>query len=79
LALHPGLGISPDEKLLTLFVPSQDSKSRFGKLALIPLDAGPNPQVKLVDPDPRFVGTPQFTRDGQSWIYVIHDHGADNL
>jgi Tol biopolymer transport system component len=75
----PGVGVSPDEKLLTMFVPPEVSKSRLGKLALIPLDAGPNSQVKFIDPDPRFVTYPQFTRDGKAITYIIHDHGADNM
>jgi len=75
----PGVGVSSDEKFLTMFVPPNVSKSQFGKLAIIPLDAGPNPQVKFLDPDPRFVAYPQFTRDGKAITYIIHDHGADNL
>jgi eukaryotic-like serine/threonine-protein kinase len=75
----PGVGVSSDEKFLTMFVPPKVSKSQFGKLAIVPLDAGPNPQVRFVDPDPRYVTYPQFTRDGKAITYIIHDHGADNM
>jgi Tol biopolymer transport system component len=46
---------------------------------LVPLNAGPKPQVKFLDPDPRFAKSSKFTPDGKGLVYVIHEKGADNL
>jgi eukaryotic-like serine/threonine-protein kinase len=74
-----GLGLSSDGKLLAFFMPSKDPKVTVGKIALVPLDAGPKPQVKFLDPDPRFAESPKFTPDGKALVYVIHEKGTDNL
>jgi Tol biopolymer transport system component len=74
-----GLGLSSDGKLLAYFMPSKHPKASVGKIALVPLDAGPKPQVKLLDPDPRFKKSPKFTPDGKSIVYVIREKGTDNL
>jgi Tol biopolymer transport system component len=78
-SISPGLSISGDGKLLALFTPSEDPKASVGKLVLVPLDAGPKPRVKLLDPDPRFAQSPKFTPDGKALVYVIHEKGTDNL
>jgi Tol biopolymer transport system component len=46
---------------------------------LIALDAGPKPQVKFLDPDPRYANYPHFTPDGNALVYIIHEKGTDNL
>jgi eukaryotic-like serine/threonine-protein kinase len=74
-----GLGLSSDGKLLAFFMPGKHPKATVGKIALVPLDAGPKPQVKFLDPDPRFRKSPKFTRDEKSIVYVIHEKGTDNL
>jgi Tol biopolymer transport system component len=74
-----GLGLSSDGKLLAFFMPGKHPKATVGKIALVPLDAGPEPQVKFLDPDPRFRKSPKFTRDEKSIVYVIHEKGTDNL
>jgi serine/threonine protein kinase len=74
-----GLGLSSDGKLLAFFMPSKDPRLTVGKLALVPLNAGPKPQVKFLDPDPRFAKSSKFTPDGKGLVYVIHEKGADNL
>ena len=53
--------------------------SGTNKIALIPLDAGPNPPVRLLDPDPRVAVNPQFTPDGSALVYPIRENGVDNL
>jgi Tol biopolymer transport system component len=78
-SISPGLSLSGDGKLLALFAPSKDPKASVGKLVLVPLDAGPKPRVKLLNPDPRFAQSPKFTPDGKALVYVIHEKGTDNL
>ena len=75
----PGLSLSRDGKLLAFFMPSKQPKETVGKIVLVPLDAGPKPQVKFLDPDPRFAQSSKFTPDGKALVYVIHEKGADNL
>jgi len=79
LSISPGLGVSWDGKLLAVFTPSKDPKASVGKLVLVPLDAGPKPRVRLLDPNPRFAQSPHFTPDGKALVYVIHEKGTDNL
>jgi eukaryotic-like serine/threonine-protein kinase len=75
----PGLGLSPDGKLLVFFRSSKDPKTMVGKLVLVALDAGAKPQVKFLDPDPRYANYPHFTPDGKALVYIIHEKGADNM
>ena len=79
LSVAPGLGLSPDGKLLAFFAPSNDPKVPDGKLVLVPLDAGPNPQVQFLDPDSRIQRHPEFTPDGKALVYIIREKGTDNL
>jgi eukaryotic-like serine/threonine-protein kinase len=74
-----GLGLSSDGKLLAFFMPSKRPKSIVGKIVLVPLNAGPKPQVKFLDPDPRFARSSKFTPDGTALVYVIREKGTDNL
>jgi Tol biopolymer transport system component len=60
-------------------MPNKHLKDILGKIALVPLDAGPKPQVKFLDPDPRFKKSPKFTPDGKALAYVIREKGTDNL
>jgi eukaryotic-like serine/threonine-protein kinase len=79
LFYQPGLGLSSDGKLLVFFTSSKDPKTTVGKIVLVPLNAGPKPQAKFLDPDPRILQYPQFAPDGKSLVYVIHEKGTDNL
>jgi Tol biopolymer transport system component len=79
LSASPGLGLSPDGKLLVFFAASTDPKMPVGKLALVSLDAGPKPEMQFVDPDPRIEALPQFTPDGKAVVYRIREKGTDNL
>jgi Tol biopolymer transport system component len=45
----------------------------------VPLDAGPRPRPRFLDPDPRYEVFPQFTPDSKSLVYQIRDQGTDNL
>jgi eukaryotic-like serine/threonine-protein kinase len=79
LSAQPGLGLSPDGKLLVFFATNNDPKLPVGKLVLVPLDAGPKPQVQFLDPDPRIERHPQFTPDGKALVYLVREKGTDNL
>jgi eukaryotic-like serine/threonine-protein kinase len=79
LVNRAGVGLSPDGKLLVFFQARKGQKMLPGKLVLLPLGAGPNPQARFIDPDPRFSGYPDFTPDGKGIIYIIYDRGSDNL
>jgi eukaryotic-like serine/threonine-protein kinase len=79
LSAQPGLGLSPDGKLLVFFATNNDPKLPVGKLVLVPLNAGPKPQVQFLDPDPRIERYPQFTPDGKALVYLVREKGTDNL
>jgi serine/threonine protein kinase len=79
LVNRTGIGLSPDGKLLVFFQARKDQQMSPGKLVLLTVDEGPKPQVRFIDPDPRFSGFPQFTPDGKSVVSIIHDGGTENL
>jgi serine/threonine protein kinase len=77
---QPGFGVSRDGKRLAILLGQIESNgSSTNKIALVPLDAGPNPPVQLLDPDPRVAWNPQFTPDGRALVYPIRENGVDNL
>jgi eukaryotic-like serine/threonine-protein kinase len=49
------------------------------KLVMVPLDAGPNPHLDFLDPDPRIGRNIVFSPDGKALIYVIRAGGVENL
>ncbi len=46
---------------------------------MVPLDAGPHPEVRWLDPDTRISANPIFTPDGKALIYPVRQNGVDNL
>jgi Tol biopolymer transport system component len=74
-----GFGISPDGKGLAVLTTRIDKNTSTNKIALVQLDAGPNPSVRLLDPDPRVAANPQFTPDGNAIVYAVRENGVDNL
>jgi serine/threonine protein kinase len=76
---QPGFGVSRDGKWLAILLNQIESNGSANKIALVPLDAGPNPPVQLLDPDPRVAWNPQFTPDGRALVYSIRQNGVDNL
>jgi eukaryotic-like serine/threonine-protein kinase len=77
---QPGFGTSADGKWLAILLSQIESNgSSTNKIALVPLDAGPNPSVQLLDPDPRVAWNPQFTPDGRALVYPIRENSVDNL
>ncbi len=79
LVNRPGIGLSPDGKLLVFFEARKDQQLLPGKLVLLPLDGGQNPQPRFTDPDQRFSSYPDFAPDGKGIVYIIHDRGSANL
>ena len=71
--------ISPDGKLLAFFYVKVGTVLPDRKIALVSLDAGSKPQMRVLNPDPRAVGMPEFTRDGTGVVYIIRENGTDNL
>lgn len=51
----------------------------YEKIALLPLNAGAEPQVRMVDPDPRMKPSLGFEPDGKSLVYAIRANGVENL
>ncbi|MGB9403575.1 MAG: protein kinase [Candidatus Acidiferrales bacterium] len=76
------IGVSPDGKYLATVItisPTGGSSVGVQKINLVPLDAGSEPQTKLLDPDPRLRGGLTFTPDGKALVYVIRENGVENL
>jgi Tol biopolymer transport system component/predicted Ser/Thr protein kinase len=69
---------SPDGHLLALLVIVGESNP-IHKIALIPLDAGSQAQVRLLDPNPALTDGARFTPDGKALVYPITQQGVDNL
>ncbi|HUO35232.1 MAG TPA: protein kinase [Candidatus Acidoferrum sp.] len=76
------MGISPDGKtiafLSTVELPGE-GLTNVQKIAMVPLNAGPNPQVKMVEVRPGTSQGPRFTPDGKAVVYTIRQDGVDNL
>jgi eukaryotic-like serine/threonine-protein kinase len=74
--------LAPDGKRLA-YVSAQTSSSDPSKniirLVIAPLDAGPNPHLEFLDPDPRIGRNIIFSPDGKALIYVIRANGVENL
>ncbi len=79
LPAGPIIEISPDSKWLVTLMAMPDRAGTSDKIVLVPLDAGPSPQLRTLAPDPRISASPDFTPDGKAVIYPIRENGADNL
>ena len=72
------LGLSPDGKSLAILVLIGEANP-VQKIAVVPLDAGAQPQVRLLDPQPAIADSPRFTPDGKAFVYAITQNGVGNL
>jgi serine/threonine protein kinase len=74
-------GISPDGKYFACVITMTPVGGASGvqKINLVPLDAGAQPQTRLIDPDPRIKGHLSFTPDGKFFVYAIRVSGVENL
>jgi len=76
--ITPGLAISSDGRLLA-FLTVEGTETPVHHIALVNLDAGQEPQRRMLDPDPRISSAPSFTLEGKAVVYPILENGADNL
>ncbi len=75
-------GISPDGKYFACLLttpPESGSGASVLKIDMVSLDAGAQPQTRLLDPDPRIKGHLSFTPDGKALVYAIRANGVENL
>jgi len=70
--------VSPDSKSVVFLIELGD-KSLGQMIASVPLDAGPQPHVRLFDPNPSISGSPRVTPDSKALVYAITQSGVDNL
>ena len=70
--------VSPDGKLLAFLVAKLEPTGPT-RIALVNLDAGPEPPSRMLDPNPRISGWVGFTPDGKSLLYPINENGVENL
>ncbi|MGB0035850.1 MAG: protein kinase [Candidatus Acidiferrales bacterium] len=76
------VAISLDGKFLAFVIsvtPAAGSTASGQKIALVPLDAGPQTQTRLIEPDPRIRGELSFAPDGKALVYSIRVKGVENL
>ena len=71
--------LSRDGKFLAFFAADISGKIPISHIALVSLDAGPNPTVRMLNPDLRIAGPPRFTPDGAAVVYPIRENGTENL
>ncbi|MGC1106163.1 MAG: protein kinase [Candidatus Acidiferrales bacterium] len=69
-------GLSPDGKQLPFFSQSAPGHTN---LDIVNLNAGPNPPLRTLTPDPRVSGPAEFTPDGKALAYPITENGVANL
>ncbi len=74
-----GFDISRDGKWLALFLIKTVGNAPVPSIALVGLDAGPNPPVRTLVPNPHIAGAAGFTPDGKAVVYPINENGASNL
>ncbi len=74
-----GFGLSADGKVVAYLVEVVDPVTQNGKEKVALLDIG-SAAPRLLDADPRVTrGGVQFTPDGKSVAYPIHENGVDNI
>jgi eukaryotic-like serine/threonine-protein kinase len=72
------LDVSPDGKSLA-FLAIFDEPNWGHKIAVLPVDAGPQPQIRWLAPHPGIGNGPRFTPDGKALVYPIVQSGVGNL
>jgi len=74
-----GFDISRDGHTMVLFIDKTVASAPAPFVALVSLDAGPKPAVRLLEPDPRIAGAAGFTPDAKAVVYPIFENGAGNI
>src|SRR5271156_2025017 len=72
------LALSPDGKSMAFLLETVEANPTH-KIALVPLDAGPQPPVHLLDSHPGISDGPRFTPDGKAFVYPVTENGVGNL
>ena len=74
-------GVSRDGKYVACVLTSGSpgSAGSVQKISLVPLDAGGEPQTRLLDPHPGIHGHITFTPDGKALVYAVRVNGVENL
>jgi len=74
-----GFDISRDGKMLTVMFVKTVETAPVPVVAVVDLDAGAKPPVRMLNPDPRISGAPGFTPDEKALVYNIRENGTENL
>ncbi len=69
---------SPDGKSVAFLI-SVPEKNPVHKIAVVPLDAGAQPQVRLLDPHPAIWYPLRFTPDGKALVHPFNLNRVENL
>ena len=72
------LALSPDGKSMAFLLETVEANPTH-KIALVPLDGGPQPPVHLLDSHPGISDGPRFTPDGKAFVYPVTENGVGNL
>ncbi len=72
-----GTAISADGKMAAFYFSKGETPGN--KIALVSLNAGSTEQARILEPDLRMAGPPEFTPDGKAVVYRIREQGKDNL
>jgi serine/threonine protein kinase len=75
---NPPIGLSPDGKS-TAFLALIGTANPIHKIAVLPLDAGQHPPLRMLDPNPAISEGPIFTPDGKALVYPIRQFRVENL
>jgi eukaryotic-like serine/threonine-protein kinase len=74
------LSFSPDGKTLGFVIDTITGNEVAPKIVLVPLDAGPKPQLHFLEPNPGISNYgPRFTPDGKALVYPIRQNGLEEL
>ena len=74
-----GYDISRDGKMLSLMFEKTVESAPVPGIAVVDLDAGAKPPVRMLTPDPRISGAPGFTPDQKALVYNIRENGTENI
>jgi len=69
---------SPDGKSVAFLI-SVPEKNPVHKIAVVPLDAGTQPQVRFLDAHPAIWYPLRFTPDGKALVHPINQNRVENL
>ncbi len=70
--------LSPDGKSVAFGVELGEANP-VHKIVVVPLDAGPQPTVRMLDPNPDIANSPRYSPDGKALVYPIVKNGVSNL